>query len=190
MDTHIHHTNADICKLRLENIVITYSLGQLIDLDVLARRCKHVICPPNEFAAGVGRFVYPSCVFFVFSTGSVIIAGLKHIAACELAAVMLCDIIRTMGGFKHVCINDFKTINLTIAVNVGSSINILKIKDDHPTFILKNVGRFPNIVWPSDSSLSLCIFEAGKINVVGATTIEMAKEGFDSGYPELQPYLL
>lgn len=185
---HKHRTNKDICKLRAENIVVTFNLGQLIDLDLLALKCKHIIAPPNEFAAGVGHLKNPSCVFFVFSTGSVIIAGSKCFSASQLAAVILCDIIRTMGELPLVNINSFEIINITLSTWCGFPIDILKIKKDHPTLILKNVGRFPNIVWPSDSSLSLTIFDSGSVNVVGGLTIKMGQEGFESAFPDLCEY--
>lgn len=188
---HIHHSSEDICKLRITNIVVTFNFGQLIDLDRLADLCKYIIAPPNEFAAGVGRLHYPECVFFVFSTGGVIIAGLKSVAARELAAVILYDIIRTKGNLPDISINNFKTINSTLSTNVGFPIDIIKIKKDYPDLILKNVGRFPNIIWPSEnSSLSLSIFKSGKVNVVGAININMAKDGFESAFPELQNYIL
>jgi TATA-box binding protein (TBP) (component of TFIID and TFIIIB) len=187
---HKHNTNEDYLKLRVENIVVTFHLGLMIDLDQLAIDCKHIIAPKNEFAACVGHLSEPECVFFVFSTGSVIIAGLKSVAARELAAVMLCDIIRTKGKLPLVSINTFKTINITLSTNIGFPIDILRIKQDHPTLILKNVGRFPNIVWPSNSSLSLSIFQSGKINVVGGLTIDMGREGFESASPELAQYKL
>lgn len=187
---HRHLTKKDINKLRVQNIVVTFSLGQLIDLDTISKVCKHIIAPPNEFAAGVGHLNEPSCVFFVFTTGSVIIAGLKNVSARQLAAVILCEIIRTKGGLPHVTINAFKTINITLTVNTGSKIDIMRIKKEHPTLILDNSGRFPNIVWPSNSSLSLCIFKSGNINVVGGVMVKMAKEGFESAFPELKAYML
>jgi TATA-box binding protein (TBP) (component of TFIID and TFIIIB) len=190
MNVHKHYSNKDFLKLRVANMVVTFNLGCFIDLETLAINCKHIIASPNEFAAGVGRFVNPKCVFFVFSTGSVIIAGLTNEPACQLAAVTLCDIIRVKGKIKHVSINNFEIINITLSVPVDGSINILQIKKDYPHAILKNVGRFPNIVWPSTtSSLSLCIFASGKINSVGGTSFEMGKQGFIAAFPALEPYI-
>lgn len=174
-------------KLRVVNIVCTFNLGCLLDVEELANACELIISAPNAFASGVGRFVDPSCVFSVFSTGNVTIAGLKSHTAAYFASAKLCHIIRTIGKKPLVGIHQFKIINSTLSTSMGSKIDIYKMQQENP-FIVLNHRTFPNVTLRSQTTISITVPISGKVNVVGGKTIKISKEAFDNALPNILKY--
>lgn len=186
-----HDHKIKVKKLRILNVVATFSLGCLLNIKQLSIHCKHIIMPPNPFASGVGRFKYPPCVFSIFPSGKVVITGLKRLSDAALAAVYICHIIREKGGVRDVCVNDFKITNSTLATFVGHKLDIFRMHKENVDFILDNTKQYPNVVIKDfRKKVSLTVPTSGKVNVLGATTLEMARNAFESRMDGFDKYIL
>lgn len=176
-------------KLRILNVVATFSLGCLLNIHDLSINCKYIIASPNSFAAGVGRFKYPPCVFSIFPSGKVVITGLKRLSDAELAAVYICKIIKKK--VPNACINKFKITNSTLATFVGHQLDILRMHEENIDFVLRNIKQYPNVIIKDfKKKISLTVPTSGKVNVLGATTLKMARQAFESRMDGFDKYIL
>jgi TATA-box binding protein (TBP) (component of TFIID and TFIIIB) len=184
-----HNHKVENNKLRIVNVVAIFSLGRSINIEQLAKDIKYIILPPNAFASGVGRFNNPPCVFSIFTTGKVLITGLKKFSDAQLAAIHICNIIKTK--IPDVCVSSFKITNSTFSTFFGHPLNIGKIHQENINFILNHKKKFPNIVIKSlKKKVSLTVFQSGKINVVGAVDIDTAKQAYETRLSGLNNYIL
>jgi TATA-box binding protein (TBP) (component of TFIID and TFIIIB) len=185
-----HNHVKKINKLRILNCVATFSVGCLLSIKQLSTQCKHIIAPPNAFASGVGRFKYPPCVFSIFPSGKVVMTGLKRLSDAELAAVYICYLIREKGNMPDVCVNDFKITNSTLATFVGHELDIYKMHQANVDFVL-NTKNYPNVIIKDfKKQISLTVPTSGRVNVLGATTLHMARVAFESRKDGFDKYIL
>ncbi|HLD84951.1 MAG TPA: TATA-box-binding protein [archaeon] len=81
--------NEDTLKVKIENIVVAVNLERDLNLDQLAFQLENSEYEPEQFPGLVYRIYEPKVAFLLFSSGRVVCAGAKSLAAVEDAVAKL-----------------------------------------------------------------------------------------------------
>lgn len=69
--------------VKLQNIVARVDLGKAIDLEKIARTTSSTIYEPEQFPAVIWRPKAFGSAILIFSTGKLVVAGLKTFSECR-----------------------------------------------------------------------------------------------------------
>ena len=81
--------NEETLKVKIENIVVAVNLERDLNLDQLAFQLENSEYEPEQFPGLVYRIYEPKVAFLLFSSGRVVCAGAKSLAAVEDAVAKL-----------------------------------------------------------------------------------------------------
>ena len=81
--------NENNIKVKVENIVVAVDLGKALNLDQLAFQLENSEYEPEQFPGLVYRILEPKVAFLLFSSGRVVCAGAKSLAAVKEAVKKL-----------------------------------------------------------------------------------------------------
>ncbi len=84
-------------KFKIENVVATVEVTSKIDLNLLARKHKDAEYNPEQFPGLKLRIKKPKATILVFSTGKMVITGLRRAAEAEAAVEKVINVIRRVG---------------------------------------------------------------------------------------------
>ena len=89
--------NENKIKVKIENIVVSVTLGTELNLDSLAFQLENSEYEPEQFPGLVYRIQEPKVAFLLFSSGRVVCAGAKSIAQVKTAIVNIEKKLRSLG---------------------------------------------------------------------------------------------
>lgn len=81
--------NVENLRVKIENIVVAVDLGRELNLDQLAFQLENSEYEPEQFPGLVYRIHDPKVAFLLFSSGRVVCAGAKSMAAVKRAVKKL-----------------------------------------------------------------------------------------------------
>ncbi len=84
-------------KFKIENVVATVEVTSKIDLNLLARKKKDAEYNPEQFPGLKLRIKNPKATILVFSTGKMVITGLRRATEAEAAVEKVINEIRRVG---------------------------------------------------------------------------------------------
>jgi transcription initiation factor TFIID TATA-box-binding protein len=164
---------------KVENVVATVTLGlepgEKIDLNTIARKFSDCEYNPERFPGLVMRIDDPKATILVFSTGKMVITGLRE--AAEAGAVVA-KVIRNMKQAK-VAIGSEPEI--TIQNLVASGDLHVAIDLNEAAIAMENAMYepevFPGLIYRmADPKAVFLVFSTGRIVCTGAKTKEMVGE--------------
>ena len=163
---------------KIENVVATVvmEITEKIDLVKIARKFEDVEYNPERFPGLVMRITDPKATFLIFSTGKMVITGLRR--ADEASA-----------GVKKI-IKSIKSAGINVSNPEITVQNIVASGDLH-TFIDLNMAAivmenamyepevFPGLIYRmKDPKTVFLIFSTGKVVCTGAKNKKFVKEAF------------
>ena len=163
---------------KIENVVATVvtEITEKIDLIKIARKFEDVEYNPERFPGLVMRITDPKATFLIFSTGKMVITGLRR--ADEASA-----------GVKKI-IKSIKSAGINVSNPEITIQNIVASGDLH-TFIDLNMAAiimenamyepevFPGLIYRmKDPKTVFLIFSTGKVVCTGAKNKKFVKEAF------------
>ena len=163
---------------KIENVVATVvmEITEKIDLVKIARKFEDVEYNPERFPGLVMRITDPKATFLIFSTGKMVITGLRR--ADEASA-----------GVKKI-IKSIKSAGINVSNPEITIQNIVASGDLH-TFIDLNMAAivmenamyepevFPGLIYRmKDPKTVFLIFSTGKVVCTGAKNKKFVKEAF------------
>jgi len=163
---------------KIENVVATVVLEitEKIDLTKIARKFEDAEYNPERFPGLVMRIKDPKATFLIFSTGKMVITGLRRAEEASPGVTKIIKIIKNAG---------IKVSNPEITVQ-----NIVASGDLH-TFIDLNMAAiimenamyepevFPGLIYRmKDPKTVFLIFSTGKVVCTGAKNKKFVKEAF------------
>ncbi len=163
---------------KIENVVATVvmEITEKIDLVKIARKFEDVEYNPERFPGLVMRITDPKATFLIFSTGKMVITGLRR--ADEASA-----------GVKKI-VKSIKKAGINVSNPVITVQNIVASGDLH-TFIDLNMAAivmenamyepevFPGLIYRmKDPKTVFLIFSTGKVVCTGAKNKKFVKEAF------------
>ena len=165
----------------IENIVATTQIAKELDIEHLADAIQDSNYDPEEFSGLVLHFNDPKTAALIFSSGEIICTGAKNIGEIEDSIIKTIDKIEE-AGLSVIDEPDVEIQNIVASLDLKKKLNLVNIVMNP---LLENVEyepeKFPGLIHRIDeSSVTLLIFDSGKIVCTGAKKIEGASDAINT----------
>jgi len=161
---------------KIENVVATVTLDivEKIDLNIIARRYADVEYNPERFPGLVMRIDKPKATILVFSTGKMVVTGMRR---ADEAEGVVQKVIRRIKKAKIEVSNPIITIqNIVASGDLHTSID-LNLAAVVMEFAMYEPEVFPGLIYRmQDPKTVFLIFSTGRIVCTGGKTKEIVAE--------------
>ncbi|TFG18884.1 MAG: TATA-box-binding protein [Promethearchaeota archaeon] len=161
---------------KIENVVATVTLDieEKIDLNVIARRYADVEYNPERFPGLVMRIDKPKATILVFSTGKMVVTGMRR---ADEAEGVVKKVIHRIKKAKIEVSNPVITIqNIVASGDLHTSID-LNLAAVVMEFAMYEPEVFPGLIYRmQDPKTVFLIFSTGRIVCTGGKTKEIVAE--------------
>ncbi|MBA7512302.1 hypothetical protein ES705_04306 [subsurface metagenome] len=166
---------------KVVNIVATVitEIDGAIDLNQIIQRISNVEYHPDRFPGLIMRLENPHATLLIFSSGKMVITGLRKTTDANLAAQQAIEKMQNIGiKIKNPKIT-IQNIVATSSLNMNVDLNMLTIMMDN---VMYEPEVFPAAIYKmQDPKVVFLIFSSGKIVCLGAKV----KETIDEAIPIL-----
>ncbi len=167
-------------SLKIENIVASGVIADSIDLADVSQRIPACELNTKRFPGAVYRIEKPKIASLIFSSGKVVLTGIRDRPALAEGLEIIMNSLREAGV---ACYDEPKVAvtNIVCSYDIGKYINLNKVVI---TLNLENIEyepeQFPGLVYRiKDPKIVALLFSSGKIILTGGKTIEDIKRGLD-----------
>jgi len=183
-------TQAEIkAEWTVENVVATVTLGlepgEKIDLNQIARKFAECEYNPERFPGLVMRIVDPKATILIFSTGKMVVTGMRE--AAEAAAVVAIVIKNLKQAGVNITAEPIITIQNIVAsgdLHVPVDLNEASITMDNAMY---EPEVFPGLIYRMQEPKTVfLIFSTGRIVCTGAKTKEIVGEAVEKLVEEIK----
>jgi transcription initiation factor TFIID TATA-box-binding protein len=164
--------------IRIENIVASGAVADSIDLAELARRTDNCELNTKRFPGAVFRLESPRIASLIFSSGKIVMTGMKDEGAIKTGLDIILDALAKTGVtiYEHPRV---AVTNIVCSCDTKRSINLNKLVI---TLDLENVEyepeQFPGLVYRlSDPKIVALLFSSGKIILTGGKNLDDIHRG-------------
>lgn len=177
-----HHRGDKLeISYKVVNIVATVitEIDEKIDLNQIIQKCTNVEYHPDRFPGLIMRLENPHATLLIFSSGKMVITGLRKTTDANLAAQQALEKMQNIGfKIKHPIVT-IQNIVATSSLNMNVDLNVLTIMMDN---VMYEPEVFPAAIYKmQDPKVVFLIFSSGKIVCLGAKV----KETIDEAIPIL-----
>ena len=166
--------------LKIENIVASGAIADSIDLEVISNTIENCELNTKRFPGAVYRIDNPRIACLIFSTGKIVLTGIRNHKALADGLAIVMKSVRDAGITTH---DEPKVAitNMVCSYDIGKRINLNKIV---VTLNVENIEyepeQFPGLVYRiKDPKIVALLFSSGKIILTGGKTLEDIKKGLD-----------
>jgi transcription initiation factor TFIID TATA-box-binding protein len=163
---------------KIENIVASGPIADSIDLEVISTTVENCDLNKKRFPGAVYRIMDPKMAFLIFSSGKVVITGVKTLEDLGRGLDILIEKMKEVG---IVCLDTPKVAvtNMVCSYDLGTKINLNKIV---MAMSLEKIEyepeQFPGLVYRiSDPKVVALLFSSGKIILTGGKNMEEVERG-------------
>ncbi len=164
--------------LKVENIVASGAIADSIDLDLISENIPNCELNTKRFPGAVYRIEKPKIASLIFSSGKVVLTGIRDASSLEEGLKLIIDKMRDVGV---ACYDEPRVAvtNIVCSYDIGNKINLNKVV---MTLNLENIEyepeQFPGLVYRiADPKIVALLFSSGKIILTGGKNIEDIKRG-------------
>ncbi len=176
-----HRSDKLEISYKVVNIVATVvtEIDDEIDLNQIIQKVSNVEYHPDRFPGLIMRLENPHATLLIFSSGKMVITGLRKTTDANLAAQQAIEKMQNIGiKIKNPKIT-IQNIVATSSLNVNVDLNMLTIMMDN---VMYEPEVFPAAIYKmQDPKVVFLIFSSGKIVCLGAKV----KETIDEAIPIL-----
>ncbi len=172
-------------SVKIENIVATVTLDQMLDLHEIERNVPRVEYNPDQFPGLVFRLDRPKVTALIFKSGKMVVTGSKNTQ--ELIRAVK-KIIRTLyeHGIKITGKPKIQIQNIVASANLGVDVNL-----EEAAYKLENnmyePEQFPGLIHRmTDPHVVLLIFSSGKMVITGAKRENEVTDAVKNIYKKLE----
>ncbi|MHA1109676.1 MAG: TATA-box-binding protein [Promethearchaeota archaeon] len=161
---------------KIENVVATVVLDivEKIDLNIIARRYADVEYNPERFPGLVMRIEKPKATILVFSTGKMVVTGMRR---ADEAESVVQKVIRRIKKAKIEVSNPVITIQNIVASGDLHTLIDLNLAAVVMEFAMYEPEVFPGLIYRmQDPKTVFLIFSTGRIVCTGGKTKEIVAE--------------
>jgi transcription initiation factor TFIID TATA-box-binding protein len=166
--------------LKIENIVASGAIADSIDLDVISTTIENCELNKKRFPGAVYRIQDPKIAMLIFSSGKVVLTGVRSDEALKQG---LAHLIKKMNEAGVKCFDEprVKVTNMVCSYDMGNKINLNKVV---MTLSLENIEyepeQFPGLVYRiPDPKVVALLFSSGKIILTGGKNMEDVEKGLE-----------
>jgi transcription initiation factor TFIID TATA-box-binding protein len=167
-------------SLKIENIVASGAIADSIDLALISNKIENCELNTKRFPGAVFRIEDPKIASLIFSSGKVVLTGIRDKKALHDGLALIIEKINKAGVTTYdeprVAIT-----NIVCSYDIGKYINLNKVVI---TLNLENIEyepeQFPGLVYRiKDPKIVALLFSSGKIILTGGKNLEDIKRGLD-----------
>jgi len=179
----VEHHGGDKLEIsyKVVNIVATVitEIDVKIDLNQIIQKCSNVEYHPDRFPGLIMRLENPHATLLIFSSGKMVITGLKKTTDANLATQQALEKMQNIGfKIKNPKVT-IQNIVATSSLNMNVDLNTLTLVMDN---VMYEPEVFPAAIYKmQDPKVVFLIFSSGKIVCLGAKV----KEKIDEAIPLL-----
>jgi len=167
-------------SLKIENIVASGVIADSIDLAEVSQRIPACELNTKRFPGAVYRIEKPKIASLIFSSGKVVLTGIRNREALTEGLGIIMNSLREAGV---ACYDEPRVAvtNIVCSYDIGKYINLNKVVI---TLNLENIEyepeQFPGLVYRiKDPKIVALLFSSGKIILTGGKNLEDIKRGLD-----------
>lgn len=167
-------------SLKIENIVASGVIADSIDLADVSQRIPACELNTKRFPGAVYRIEKPKIASLIFSSGKVVLTGIRNREALTDGLEIIMNSLREAGV---ACYDEPRVAvtNIVCSYDIGKYINLNKVVI---TLNLENIEyepeQFPGLVYRiKDPKIVALLFSSGKIILTGGKNLEDIKRGLD-----------
>ena len=167
-------------SLKIENIVASGAIADTIDLEIISKNIESCELNTKRFPGAVYRMEDPKIASLIFSSGKVVLTGIRDADSLERGLKLIIGKMRDAGID---CYDEPKVAvtNIVCSYDIGNKINLNKVV---MTLNLENIEyepeQFPGLVYRiADPKIVALLFSSGKIILTGGKNMEDIKRGLD-----------
>ena len=167
-------------SLKIENIVASGVIAESIDLEEFTKNTENCELNKKRFPGAVYRISDPKVACLVFSSGKIVLTGIRDDKALANGLAILVKSLKK-AGIEPLAEPRVAITNMVCSYNLGKYININKLS---VTLNLENIEyepeQFPGLVYRiRDPKIVVLIFSSGKIILTGGKNLVDIKKGLD-----------
>jgi transcription initiation factor TFIID TATA-box-binding protein len=167
-------------SLKIENIVASGVIADSIDLAAVSQAIPACELNTKRFPGAVYRIEKPKIASLIFSSGKVVLTGIRDKQALADGLGIITNSLREAGV---ACYDEPRVAitNIVCSYDIGKYINLNKVVI---TLNLENIEyepeQFPGLVYRiKDPKIVALLFSSGKIILTGGKNLEDIKRGLD-----------
>jgi len=163
---------------KIQNVVATVimEITEKIDLTIISRKYEDVEYNPERFPGLIMRISEPKATFLIFSTGKMVITGLRRADEAAPGVKKVVKYLKKAG--INVSNPQIKIQNIVASGDLHTFIDL-----NMATIVLENVMYepevFPGVIYRmQDPKTVFLLFSTGKVVCTGAKNKEIVREAF------------
>ncbi|RQD84493.1 MAG: TATA-box-binding protein [Methanocalculus sp. MSAO_Arc2] len=165
-------------SLKIENIVASGVIADSIDLLAISEHIEGCELNTKRFPGAVYRIEDPKMASLIFSSGKVVLTGLKNEGDLDRGLELLTKSLNSAGVITHP-VPDVHITNIVCSFDMKKSINLNKVVI---TLQLENIEyepeQFPGLVYRiEDPKIVALLFSSGKIILTGGKNLQDVRSG-------------
>ncbi len=165
-------------SLKIENIVASGTIAEAIDLVRFSENTENCELNKKRFPGAVYRIPDPKIACLIFSSGKIVLTGLRTHEALARGIAVVQEAIKK-AGMQPQKEPRVAVTNMVCSYNLGRFININRLS---VTLNLENIEyepeQFPGLVYRiKDPKIVVLIFSSGKIILTGGRNLDEIKRG-------------
>jgi transcription initiation factor TFIID TATA-box-binding protein len=163
---------------KIENIVASGSIADTIDLGMISTKVENCELNSKRFPGAVFRIKDPKIAILIFSSGKVVITGVKVPGDLNRGLDILIQKMKEAGVICHETPKVAVT-NIVCSYDTGNKINLNRVV---MSLSLESIEyepeQFPGLVYRiPDPKIVVLLFSSGKIILTGGKTMEDVEKG-------------
>jgi len=167
-------------SLKIENIVASGVIAEEIDLAEISEKIDGCELNTKRFPGAVYRIDSPKMASLIFSSGKVVLTGIRNEAALDEGLSKVLASLKE-AGVKVLDVPRVAVTNIVCSYDIGRFINLNRVV---ATLSLEAIEyepeQFPGLVYRiKDPKIVALLFSSGKIILTGGKNLDDVRKGLD-----------
>jgi transcription initiation factor TFIID TATA-box-binding protein len=167
-------------SLKIENIVASGIIADEINLAEIAENIDGCELNTKRFPGAVYRIDEPRMASLIFSSGKVVLTGIRNESALQDGLEIILKSLRK-AGVKTLDVPKIAVTNIVCSYDIGKFINLNRVV---ATLSLEAIEyepeQFPGLVYRiKDPKIVALLFSSGKIILTGGKNLDSVRRGLD-----------
>jgi transcription initiation factor TFIID TATA-box-binding protein len=160
---------------RLQNVMCTVDLGCKLDLNCIASNNSNVKYVPLKFNAAIMRLQEPiKFSTLIFSSGKIVLTGMKDEESSLKAAHVVATRIRELGFQTHFL--NYRITNIVASADLGFRPRFTNFYNGNRKFTDYEPELFPGLIYRT--GVTFLVFKSGKVVITNAKSRQQINKAY------------